>query len=220
MMVFTVAIIGMNSIYILVVIVLFTREYVLEKMESRDAKEHEKMVSKLAAQLHAEQQVDSHSKTDKGGEMIDAAASLLQFTGRSPGKNKAQKKLKRRLTKKAMTVEQMEKMELMLHTQRAYDNLEKSEKFSALKRKTLKSEREYQKGRLTRRLRQRTLESKMGIVSVRSPTKNPLKNKMSMFSKRKSETETRFSFVPFPSCFFSFFSLHPRSLFIFFCVSH
>jgi hypothetical protein len=89
MTVFTVAIIGMNSIYMLVAFVLFAREYRMEKKEANEAHEHEKMVSKLAAQLHAEQQFSTGdaNKENDGGAMIDAAAALLKFGSNKPSWN-------------------------------------------------------------------------------------------------------------------------------------
>jgi hypothetical protein len=189
MTVFTVAIIGMNSVYLIVVFVLFFKEFIVEKMEAKQAHEHEKMVHKLAAQLHAEQFSRGESAHDaKGGVMIDAAASLLKWSAADTSKGKLKKKtaeMKRRLTKKAMTDEQMERMETMMHTQRAFDSIVRSTESTLKRMRALKSEQEYQKGRMARRLLKRREEKKLGIQSNRVPTPKSLtKRTKSLFSKR------------------------------------
>ena len=168
--VFTIAIIGMNSIYIIVVMYLFFKEYVMERMEAKEAREHEKMVSKLAAHMHAQLASPDRKNNGDGSGMVDAAASLLDFTATTPNKSssrksiKQQRTMKRRLTKKAMSSEQLERMDTMLHTQRAFDAIERMQIDGSKFHKKLDSERQYQKGRMARRLKQRALERKLGIT--------------------------------------------------------
>ena len=170
MTVFTIAIIGMNSIYIIVVMYLFFKEYVMERMEAKEAREHEKMVSKLAAHMHAQLASPDRKNNGDGSGMVDAAASLLDFTATTPNKSssrksiKQQRTMKRRLTKKAMSSEQLERMDTMLHTQRAFDAIERMQIDGSKFHKKLDSERQYQKGRMARRLKQRALERKLGIT--------------------------------------------------------
>jgi hypothetical protein len=185
MTVFTVVIIGMNAVYMLVVSFLFFKEYAMERIEATEAHEHEKMVSKLAAQMHAQELIGKGS--DDGNGMVDAAASLLNFGAKKVGKNRVQRKMQRRLTKKQMSTEQVERMETMLHTQRAFDALDKMQASSARKQEKIDSERQYQKGRMARRLKQRALERKMGISRKEASSQNAqMKKKFSKASKFSS----------------------------------
>ena len=52
----------------------------------------------------------------------------------------------------------------MLHTQRAFDAIERMQIDGSKFHKKLDSERQYQKGRMARRLKQRALERKLGIT--------------------------------------------------------
>ena len=164
MTMFTIAIISMNSLYLLIVMTLFFKEYVTERLEAREEHAHQKLVHKLAAQLHAEAMYGAEESGRVG--MVDAAASLLDFSAKSPKvKDRKRSKMKKLLTKKSMSITQMENMETMLHTQRAFDAIVVMQESSKKKHAELASEREYQKGRMARRLKQRALERKMGITA-------------------------------------------------------
>jgi hypothetical protein len=59
MVVFTVGIIGMNVLYSSVVMFLFFKEYIQEKIEAKKVQDHEKMVHKLAAHMYQQQQIEA-----------------------------------------------------------------------------------------------------------------------------------------------------------------
>lgn len=63
MVVFTVSIIGMNALYCSVVLFLFSKEYIQEKIEAKRAQDHEKLVSKLAAHMYATQRIEDNMET-------------------------------------------------------------------------------------------------------------------------------------------------------------
>lgn len=68
MVVFTISIIVMNVLYSTVVLTLFFKEYVREKVEAHKAKEHDKLAHKLAAHMYHQTQIQANMMSNEQAE--------------------------------------------------------------------------------------------------------------------------------------------------------
>ena len=91
MVVFTVGIIGMNVLYSAVVMFIFMKEYILEKIEAKKVQEHEKMVHKLAAHMYQQQQIEASMSPGSGAgsrfKIIKNKESFHSLDPRRVGRN-------------------------------------------------------------------------------------------------------------------------------------